>query len=53
MRPWKVLSIPDRVDLRVIIMKVYSAFPEAPGLELHNQMQFSVKIEHSLGVGGS
>ena len=42
-----------RVDLGVMAMKAYSTFPNASGLELHHQMEFSV-ISRTLigGVGG-
>ena len=31
-----------RLDLNVMVLKVYSTLPESPELESHNQMLFSV-----------
>ena len=42
-----------RADLRVVIIKEYSAFPKAPELDPHHQMQFVSYPGHAVGAGVS
>ena len=51
MRPQQVLPLQARVDLGVMVMKGYSMFFKAPGLEPHHQM-FSVILRTLVVWGG-
>ena len=42
MGPYQVLPLRVKVDKEIIAMKVYSTFPNVPGLGLRHKMQFSI-----------
>ena len=49
--PYQMLPLGARVDLRIMAMKGYDAFPKLPRLESHHQISLESYPGYSLGKG--